>query len=150
MSNPDAPLTLNPSIIGMAEKAHSAILRKILKGTSLDEPQWITLQMALGAGESIGRPDLVEGVARAARFDPPVVEAAIAALIDASLMEKVPGDAGRLAVTDAGRALVSTLRGKVSEQINDAYGSIDPEDLATAARVLTAVTAKLSDVLDPV
>ena len=53
---------LNPAIIGQAEKAHGAILKRLLADTTLDEQQWITLQFAVGAGDAIGRGDLVTHV----------------------------------------------------------------------------------------
>ena len=58
-SGTDPPATLNPSIVGQAEKAHAAILKRVLSGTALDEPQWITWQVAVGAGDKIQRTDLI-------------------------------------------------------------------------------------------
>lgn len=133
---------LSPSIVGQAEKAHGAILRKVLAGTGLDEQQWITLQLAHAPGAGIGRTDLVTRVSAAAKFDPPVIDRAINALIGSSLVEQHPDD--QLAVTATGRELVSALRERVGELIGSAYGSVPPEDLATAARVLTTITARLS------
>jgi hypothetical protein len=133
---------LSPSIVGQAEKAHGAILRKVLAGTGLDEQQWITLQLAHAPGTSIRRTDLVTRVSAAAKFDPPVIDGAINALIGRSLVEQHPDD--QLAVTRPGRELVSALRERVGELIGSAYGSVPPEDLATAARVLTTITARLS------
>lgn len=133
---------LSPSIVGQAEKAHGAILRKVLAGTSLDERQWITLQLACAPGVSIRRADLMTRVAAAAKFDPLVIDRAISALISSSLIEQHPDD--RLLVSQPGRALVSALREQIGELIGSAYGSVPPEDLATAARVLTTITARLS------
>lgn len=48
---------LNPSIVGQAEKAHGAVLTKVLAGTTLDEQQWITLQFADGAGDVQATPE---------------------------------------------------------------------------------------------
>jgi DNA-binding MarR family transcriptional regulator len=141
------PTTLNPSIIGQAEKAHKAILNRILVGTTLDEKQWITLQVALAAGATFDRVELVAGVASAAKFDPADVEAAIAALTGAGLVQAAPGAAGQLTFTAAGRVLVENLRGETRDIIARAYGDIPAEDLATAARVLTAITAKISEEL---
>jgi hypothetical protein len=132
---------LSPSIVGQAEKAHGAILRKVLAGTGLDEQQWITLQLAHAPGTSIRRIDLITRVSAAAKFDPPVIDRAINALIGSSLLEQ---GADQLAVTQPGRELVSALREQVGEFIGSAYGSVPPEDLATAARVLTTITARLS------
>lgn len=135
---------LSPSIVGQAEKAHGAVLRKVLAGTSLDEQQWITVQFADGAGGSISRGDLIGRVTAAAKFDPQAVDRAVTALIGASLLEQRPGADDQLAVTSEGRELVSGLRERIGELIAGAYGSVPPADLATAARVLVAITARLS------
>jgi hypothetical protein len=133
---------LSPSIVGQAEKAHGAILRKVLAGTGLDEQQWITLQLAQAPGTGIRRTDLVTRVSAAAKFDPPVIDRAISALISSSFIDQHPDD--RLLVSQQGRELVSALRERIGEHIGSAYGSVPPEDLATAARVLTTITARLS------
>jgi DNA-binding MarR family transcriptional regulator len=148
MSNSDPLATLNPSIVGQAEKAHTAILKRLLSGTNLDEQQWITVQFATGSGDTFHRSELVARVADAAKYDSASVESAISALISASLIEEVAGESEQLTVTAEGRALVSALRGKVGEFVGRAYGSIPPEDLATAAAALTAITTKLSEELD--
>ena len=143
----DPLATLNPSIIGRAEKVHSAFLKPLLAGTMLDERQWITLQLAVGAGDRIEESELVSRVAGVAQYDERGVEAAIAALRKASLIEVHAGDGDQLGVTPEGLALVTTLRRKTAELVGPAYASIPPEDLATAARVLSAITAKLSEEL---
>jgi DNA-binding MarR family transcriptional regulator len=140
-SNPLA--TLNPSIVGQAEKAHTAILWRVLAGTCLDEQQWITVQLAAASGDTPSRRELVERVASAAKYDPNAVETAIAALTGAGLISELPGD--RLSVTGEGRELVKSLRAKVGDQVGRAYGSVPAEDLAIAARVLTTITTILSE-----
>jgi hypothetical protein len=147
MSSNDPLATLNPSIVGQAEKAHTAILKRVLNGTPLDEQQWITIQLALGSGERINYSGLVDQVSSAAKYPPAQVEAAIAALIEASLLASLPDDPNSLAVTPKGRDLVSALRAKVAHFIAGAYGSVPPEDLATTARVLSTITVKLSEKL---
>jgi DNA-binding MarR family transcriptional regulator len=143
-----APLAvLNPAIVGQAEKAHAAVLKRLLADTTLDERRWITLQIATGGGDAVGRGDLVTRVCGVAQYDRAAVEAAIAALISASLMEESPGADDQVAVTADGRTLLTTLRSKVSELTGPAYGAITPEDSATAARVLTTITAKLNEEL---
>jgi len=141
------PVMLNPQIVGQLEKRHEAILRKVLAGISLDEKQWITVQVALGAGQSISHKELVGRVCGLAVLEPAVVEAAIVGLVDASLIEELPGADDQLAVTSQGRELVSALQAKVQDFIGPAYGSVSPEDLATAGKVASAITARLSDAL---
>jgi hypothetical protein len=147
MSTSDSLAVLNPAIVGQAEKAHAAILKRLLANTTLDEQQWITLQFAVGAGAALGRGDLVTRVSGAAQYDRAAVDAAITALIGASLMEEFPGTDNQVAATAEGRTLLTTLRGKVTELVGAAYGAITPEDSATAARVLATLTAKLNEEL---
>jgi DNA-binding MarR family transcriptional regulator len=148
MSNSDTVM-LNPQLVGQLEKHHVAILRdKVLAGTSLDQEQWITLQIASSALDGIGRQELVEQVARMAAYDPPTVGSAIAELAKASLVEEGTGADGQLAVTPRGRELVSALRSKARDIVGPVYGSIPPDDLATAGRVVRAITDRLSEVLN--
>ncbi len=86
MTNIDLSTTLNPSIVGQAEKAHGAILNRALAGTTLDEKQWITLNLAFAVRAAIARAQLVARVASATKFDPTAVEAAIAALTGTRLV----------------------------------------------------------------
>jgi hypothetical protein len=144
MPNTDPLSILNPSVVGQAEKAHAAILKKVLIGTTLDEHQWITLQLALASGGRVEPQGLIDQVSQAAKYSPTEVEIAINALVEASLMKSVT-DEPNLAVTPEGRELVSTLRAQVAQYIGGAYGSLSPEDLATTARVLTSITANLSE-----
>jgi len=146
MSTADAVM-LSPQVVGQLEKRHEAILKRVLAGTSLDEKQWIAVQVALGAGQSISRKELVGRVSDLAAYEPAVVEAAIACLVDASLIEEPPGTDGQLTATSQGRELVSVLRAKVQDFIGPAYGSVTPEDLATAGRVVSAITTRLTEVL---
>ena len=139
----DTPV-LSPSIVGQAEKAHGAVLRMVLAGTTLDEQQWITVQFADGAGASISRDDLIGRVTAAAKFDAWAVDRAVTALIGTSLLEPRPGADDELAVTPAGRELVAALRARIGGLIEGAYGSVPSADRATAARVLVTITARLS------
>lgn len=134
--------TLNPSIVGQAEKAHSAILLRALAGTAVDETQWIVLNMAAVPEP---RSDLVARVAAATHFDPAAVEAAIDGVTAAGLIGPLPGQG--LGVTTEGRAFVDGVRRSTGEVVARAYGGIGDEDLATAAGVLVTITARLSEEL---
>ncbi|MGK5557063.1 hypothetical protein ACSNOI_36180 [Actinomadura kijaniata] len=140
-----APTTLNPSIVGQAEKHHTALLARVLSGTTLDEKRWITLNQALASGEAVERAAHVAHVARLTRWAPADVDDALTALVESGLAQESP--AGRVEVTDAGRALVATVRAESGEVIGRAYGSVPAEDLAVAARVLTAITARMAEEL---
>jgi hypothetical protein len=118
MTTPDALATLNPSIVGQAEKAHNAVLERVLAGTSLDERQWITLPLAIAAGAGTRVPDLVARVAQAAKYSPAVAGAAIEALTRSGFLGRSADE--ELTVTAVGTALVGELRTKVAEHIGAA------------------------------
>lgn len=139
--------TLNPSIVGHAEKTHNAVLYRALAGTTLDEPKWITLVLAIAAGAPVDRAKQVAHVAQTARFAPGDVETAIERLLSAALLSE---EDGRLALTSKGLALVERVQSTTSPIVARAYSHIPDEDLATAGRVLTEITARLSAELDGV
>ncbi|MEV7803569.1 hypothetical protein AB0O28_11535 [Microbispora sp. NPDC088329] len=138
-------VTLNPAIVGQAEKHHTAILSRALSGTALDEKQWITVNQALAAGGTVERAAHVAHVARLTRWRPADVDAALAALVGTGLVREAPGD--HIEVTDAGRALVARVRAETGEILGRAYGSVPAADLAVAARVLTTITARMAEEL---
>lgn len=139
------PATLNPAIIGQAEKHHTAILTRALAGTTLDEKQWITLNQALAAGEPVGRTAHIARIAAMTQWNPADVETAAAALIDSGLLRPVSGD--RVEVSAAGETVVGKVRTESGAIVQAAYGAVAPEDLATAARVLATITARMAEEL---
>ena len=76
-----------------------------------------------------------------------VLGTAIAALAGAGLVQAAPEAGAQLTFTAAGRVLVENLRGETRDIIARAYGDIPAEDLATTGRVLTAITARISEEL---
>lgn len=140
-----ASTTLNPSIIGQAEKHHTAVLARALAGTTLDEKQWITLNQAVAADGPIERTAHVTRIAGMTQWNPADVDHAVTALLAAGLLDVASGE--QLAVTAAGTALTSQVRATSGAIVQAAYGAIDPEDLAVAARVLTTITARMSEEL---
>ncbi|MFD0905616.1 hypothetical protein [Actinomadura sediminis] len=134
--------TLTPKIVGQAEKHHTEVLARALSGTTVDEKQWIPLNQAMAAGGPVDRAGHAARVAAMTRWPVTAVDAALAALIDGGLARELPG--GRVEVTDAGRALAARVRTESGRVVDRAYGAVSPEDLATAARVLTAITARMA------
>lgn len=137
--------TLNPAIVGRAEKHHTAVLTRALSGTTVDEKQWITLNQALAAGGTVERAAHVAHVAQLTLWRPADVGTALAALAGTGLVRETPGD--QVEVTDAGRALVAKVRAESGEILGRAYGSVPAADLAVAARVLTTITARMAEEL---
>jgi DNA-binding MarR family transcriptional regulator len=137
--------TLSPKIIGQAEKHHTAILTRALSGTTVDEKQWITLNQALAAGAPVDRSGHAARVAAMTQWPKATVDNALAALIGSGLARGLPGD--QIEITDAGRALAAKVRTESGRIVARAYGAVSPEDLATAGRVLSTITALMAEEL---
>ncbi|MBF6544220.1 hypothetical protein [Nocardia brasiliensis] len=136
--------TLNPAIIGQAEKHHTAILTRALSGTTLDEQRWITLNQAL-AGGPIERSVHVAKVAEMTQWELATVADAVTALIeDGLLAESV---VGQVEITEAGRDMVARVRAASGKILGPAYGAVSAEELAIAARVLMTITARMAEEL---
>jgi DNA-binding MarR family transcriptional regulator len=133
--------TLNPQIIGQAESAHKPILDRILARTGTTPNQWFALTLTAGNGGAIESGQLVARLTGARKIEDAQVAAAIAELTAAQLMEARAGQ--RLRLTDAGQARHLEIRAAVDEVVVRVYGDIPAEDLATAARVLRLITARL-------
>ncbi|MFJ1702982.1 hypothetical protein [Kitasatospora sp. NPDC088346] len=76
------------------------------------------------------------------KIDAAAALAVLAELTTAGLLAEPSGEGGRLGLTDAGRARHEAIRAAVGELTARLYGGLPAEDLAAAARVLTAVTAR--------
>ncbi|MFE9403461.1 hypothetical protein ACFYNY_16970 [Streptomyces sp. NPDC006530] len=137
--------TLNPSIIGQAEKHHAAILTRALAGTALDEKQWITLNQALAAGAPVERNAHVARISGLTQWATADVEMALAALIESGLAQPLPDSL--IEVTDDGRALAGKVRAETGAVLDRAYSSVPPEELAAAARTLATITARMAEEL---
>ncbi|HEX3831588.1 MAG TPA: hypothetical protein VHW04_06425 [Solirubrobacteraceae bacterium] len=55
--------SFSPQVIGQTEKALNAILKKLLAGTGLSEPQWVTLTLTVMSGGAVDRDELIGRVA---------------------------------------------------------------------------------------
>jgi DNA-binding MarR family transcriptional regulator len=134
--------TLTPQVLGRAEHAHRALLERILAGTGLTYPRWVALGRAAGGGAAVERDQLVARLAGALQLDDAAAREAIAALAAARLLEPVPGAGSRVRLTAAGRDQHRRLRAAVQETVTRLYRDIPADDLATAGRVLTVITAR--------
>ncbi|CRK50001.1 conserved hypothetical protein [Rhodococcus sp. RD6.2] len=143
--NTTAPPTLNPSVIGQAEKHHTAVLARALAGTSLDEKQWIVLNQALAAGAPVDPAVHITRVAAMTRWNPADTGAALTALLESGLLRSTSGEL--VEPTEGGTALAGKVRSESGAIVAAAYGAVAPEDLATAARVLTIITARMAEEL---
>ena len=134
-------------IIGRTEKALNAILDRLLDGSNLTEPQWVTLTLTVMSGGTVDRDELIGRVAGALK----VTDADAAARVDelaAAHLVDVPDDPGSpVQATDTGRELQSRIRTEVGEITQRLWGDLPAEDLATAGRVLSTVLDRANDEL---
>ena len=133
---------LNTQVIGQAESALGALLEPLLVGTGITFQQWLVLTVTAASGGRTDRGQLVARIAGARKVDGTLVESAIAELAAAGLATA----AGPLALTDAGQVVYERVRGAIDE-LNAELFAFPPEDLATAGRVLSIVTARANAVL---
>lgn len=140
-----AAITLNPAIIGQAEKHHTAVLTRALSGTTLDEKQWITLNQALAAGAPVERAAYVARLAGMTQWAPADIETALVALLEGGLVRELPGNQAE--VTETGAEVVAKVSAAAGAIIGAAYASVPAEDMAIAARVLTTITARMAEAL---
>ncbi|MFF2554835.1 hypothetical protein ACFVUS_27795 [Nocardia sp. NPDC058058] len=132
-------VTLNPSIIGQAEKVHTAILAVALANTGLDESQWITLNqsIAIDPGDTA---TLRTHVVTATKRTHTEIDTAITRLNERDLLDGAKP-------TAAGRTLVADVRAGIAPALDRAYGQVSLKDSAIAAQALITVTAALSQEL---
>jgi DNA-binding MarR family transcriptional regulator len=135
------PPTLSPQIVGQAEKAHTPLLDRILAGTGTTRRQWMTLSLAASAGGSITRDQLVDRIAGTLKVDVAAATAIIGELVSEHLL--VDSGAG-VELTDPGQKRYREIRAAVDAVVARVYGDIPADDLATAGRVLTQITARLN------
>lgn len=136
--------TLNPQIVGQAENAHLPILARILAGTGTTKNQWVALSLATAAGGTVDHDQLAAQIAGALKIDNGTAVRAITELTTTGMLARLPGEASVVRLTDAGQARYREIRSAVDEIIKRVYGDIPTEDLATAGRVLTLITARLN------
>jgi DNA-binding MarR family transcriptional regulator len=131
---------LNPQIVGQAENAHQPILARVLAPTGTTKNQWVALTMTAAAG-AVGTAELAGRLVGALKVDPAAARDAVAELVAARLLAD---DASGVRLTAAGEARYAEIRAAIDAIVTPAYAGIPAEDLATAARVLTTVTARLN------
>ena len=144
-----AALPFGTQLIGQTEKTLNAILDRQLAGTSVTEPQWVTLTLVVMAGGSIDHAQLAERVAGALKTPEKAAEERIAELTAAGLLESTVDGGPRVSVTEAGRSLHTGIRTRVTEITERLWGDLPAEQVETAAHLLNVVleraNAELAD-----
>jgi DNA-binding MarR family transcriptional regulator len=131
--------TFTPQLLGQTEKALNALLDRLLNGTGVTEPQWVTLSIVAIAGEALTPDQLTEHAAGALKLRDADARARVDELTAAKLLSVCDGDAPMVRLTDAGRQLYARVREGVAEVTAQMWGDLPDEDLATAGRVLGIV-----------
>jgi hypothetical protein len=127
-----------PQLIGETEKTLNALLRRILQGTELTEPQWVTLRVAGQLDERVAADGLAAAVADRAHF--PEAADLVDELTNRGLL-----DDGQL--TSAGRELVATVQATITNQTAPIWHDLPADDVVAAARVLNEVVVRTRLVL---
>jgi DNA-binding MarR family transcriptional regulator len=135
-------LTLNPQVIGQTERALGALMQHVLAATGGTFHQWVALNLATAAGGTIDRDQLLSRMTSALKIDQATALAAIAELTAAQLLADRPSEAARVGLTEAGQGRYRQLRSAIDQLTARLYGDLPAEDLATAGRVLSVITAR--------
>jgi DNA-binding MarR family transcriptional regulator len=131
--------TFGTQIIGQTEKALNAILARLLAGTGLTEPQWVTLTITVVGGGTVDRDELIGRVAGALKVSEAQAQARITELAAAQLVDAPNGEGSPVKVTDAGQRLYAQIRTAVTTITERLWGDLPAEELATTARVLSVI-----------
>jgi hypothetical protein len=131
--------TFSAQLLGQTEKALNAFLDRLLAGTGLTEPQWVTLRLAVISGGATDREQLVARVADALKVPGEEAQARVAELVAAELLEAPDTEPPRALITEAGRQLHDRVRAATAELTDRLWGDLPADDLATAGRVLGTV-----------
>ncbi|MBV9384615.1 MAG: hypothetical protein JO242_28640 [Streptosporangiaceae bacterium] len=137
---PEYP-SLSPQVIGQAEKTLNAFLDRLLAGTGLTEPLWVTLALTAATGP-IDHDELVGRVAGAVAVTRAEAQARVAALAAAGLLQVADGEGALVKLTDAGHQTHGQVRARVAEITKRLWGDLPAEDLATAGHVLSIVAER--------
>lgn len=132
-------LEFGTQLIGQTEKTLNAILGRLLAGTRVTEPQWVTLTVAVMSGGSLAPERFVSRVAGALKVSQERAQAHIDELVAARLLQLPLDNEEAVSVTDSGRDLHAGIRGRVAEITQRLWGDLPAGDLATAASVLNTV-----------
>jgi hypothetical protein len=125
--------TLNGQIIGQAERATRAVLDRLLAETGTTFPQWVALNLTATDRGAAALDDLGNLLVTGLGVTPAEASAAITGLIERGLLA-----GGGLTV--GGQARYDEIAAGIAGIGERLYGGLPADDLATAGRVLTAVT----------
>jgi hypothetical protein len=131
--------TLNGQVLGEAEHATAALLQRVLGNAGITFHQWVILNGAKAGGGSIARAAVVARMTGALKIDESTAQAGVEAVLADGLATQ---DGASLTLTTSGQERHALVAGAVAVITQRLYGDLPAEDLATAGRVLTLVTAR--------
>jgi predicted transcriptional regulator len=136
------PPTFSPQVIGQTEKAMNAILDRLLVGTDLTEPEWVTLTVTANSGPAVDREQLIDRLVGAVNVSEARACALVTELATKGLLQAAGRKGSELELTASGRQLQDRIRSATMEVTERLWGDLPVEDLAIAGRVLTTVLAR--------
>jgi hypothetical protein len=124
-------------MLGQAQNAGRALLDRALADTGLSYGHWVTLKLAADSPDGITRANLTTEVADITKVPPDEAEAFITDLTTQFLLTDQPP----ITPTPAGASLYAKITSELQEIASRIYDQ-PTEDLLTAARVITTITAR--------
>ncbi|HET9141766.1 MarR family winged helix-turn-helix transcriptional regulator [Actinophytocola sp.] len=138
------PTTLFGQDLGIASRAGSRLLYRILDAEAVSFEEWITLKLVHDQGGHVPRETLVAGVAGGLDADPPAIGAVVGGLESRGVLREADGGLG---LTAAGRALFDRLLDATTRSGEEILSGLPAEDVATTRRILNEFTARVNRTL---
>ncbi len=119
-------------------------LESVLRPYGLGSTQWYVLYQL-----AIEGPTMQRDLGQILHLERATLSGVVATLVRKGLVDQAPGSSDQrqrlLRLTTAGETLWKKLPDPVAELREVAFGTSDPDEMATAIRVLEAATQRLSD-----
>ncbi|MGW0394520.1 MarR family transcriptional regulator [Streptomyces sp. NPDC003042] len=139
MSTATTP-SVNGQVVALAHYATKAVLEQALAPVGLTYLQSLSLNFTSAQGGSATRGSIAGRLREALKIEEAAALAPVAELLEAGLLEATDGSVVRL--TEQGRSLQEETSGYGAAIAARVYAGFTPEELATAGRVLSVVTAR--------
>ncbi|RKN44966.1 MarR family transcriptional regulator [Streptomyces hoynatensis] len=134
-------LPFGTRLIGETEKALNAILRRLLAGSGVGEPQWVTLNVAIAAGGALDEGALAGRLAQVRKVTGEDARARLRELEEHGLLT-VLADGGPVVPTAAGLDFRRRVAARVEELTARLWGDRPEAELAAAGALLNTVLAR--------
>ncbi|MFB4289697.1 MarR family winged helix-turn-helix transcriptional regulator [Nonomuraea sp. ATR24] len=144
IAQPAGPV-FGPQVIGQTEKALNTLLERQLAGTSITEPQWVTLTLTVVSNGTLSGDALAERISHSLKVDQATAHQRIVELTAANLVRT--SQDGIVEATEDGRAQWNQVRAAIARITEKLWGDLPEEELATAGRVLNTVLSRANTLL---